>query len=767
MINRLQLFRNIGLFDSVDSGANISLARLTLIYAENGRGKTTLAAILRSLATGDPIPIVERRRLAAQHPPQVVLDCDGGPTAAVFQNNAWNRTVPNMAIFDDVFVDQNVYSGLTVEAEHRQNLHGLILGAQAVTLNQCLHEVVAQIEAHNGALRTKAEAIPAAERGTLSVDEFCALPARTDIDDAIQAAGRNLAAAREQEPIRSTAAFDGLALPGFDAAAIDRILQQDLPSLDAAAATRVQAHVSGLGPGGETWVADGMQRMPLAPPGRALATCPFCAQDLGGSPVINHYRAYFSAAYADLKQSVSDALIDVNRSHGRDVPAAFERAVRVTGERRQFWSRFCDIPDVALDTAAIARDWRAARDAVAAALSAKQAAPLERMTLSSEARDAVVAHETHRQTIATLSQQLQETNKAVAVVKEQAATGNPAALAADLVRLKAVKARHTPTIAALCDEYLSEKAAKARTEQLRDQAKAELDQHRRSIFPGYQTAINVYLQRFNAGFRLKSMSSVDTRGGPTCTYSVLIDNTPVPVAGGTPTPGEPSFRNTLSSGDRSTLALAFFFASLDQDSTLPNKVVVIDDPISSLDEHRALTTVQEIRRLTARAGQVVVLSHNKPFLCRIWEGADPPMRAAVQVARDGAGSTLRAWDVNQDCITEHDRRHAMLREYLVTSAPNNRDVARAIRPTLEAFLRVAYPEHFPPGTLLGPFRNLCDQRVGTPQQILHVSDTQELRDLLEYANRFHHDTNPAWETEAINDGELVGFVRRALTFAKR
>jgi hypothetical protein len=86
---------------------------------------------------------------------------------------------------------------------------------------------------------------------------------------------------------------------------------------------------------------------------------------------------------------------------------------------------------------------------------------------------------------------------------------------------------------------------------------------------------------------------------------------------------------------------------------------------------------------------------------------------------------------------------------------------------LEAFLRVACPEHFPAGTLLGSFRNLSTQRVGTPQQILDAGATQELRDLIEYSNRFHHDTNPAWETEAINDGELAGFVQRALEFAKR
>lgn len=189
-------------------------------------------------------------------------------------------------------------------------------------------------------------------------------------------------------------------------------------------------------------------------------------------------------------------------------------------------------------------------------------------------------------------------------------------------------------------------------------------------------------------------------------------------------------------------------------------------PISSLDDHRSLTTVQEIRRLVGRAGQVIVLSHNKPLLCRLWEGSDHTIRAALQVTRDGTGSSMISWKVDQDCITEHDRRHALLREYMSNSTPNNREVARAIRPLLEAFLRVACPEHFPPGALLGQFRNLCSQRIGTPQQILNAQTTQELSDLTEYANDFHHDTNTAWETEVINDGQLAGFVRRALVFVR-
>jgi hypothetical protein len=107
-----------------------------------------------------------------------------------------------------------------------------------------------------------------------------------------------------------------------------------------------------------------------------------------------------------------------------------------------------------------------------------------------------------------------------------------------------------------------------------------------------------------------------------------------------------------------------------------------------------------------------------------------------------------------------------LREFVDSGTGDPRETARAIRPHLEAFLRVACPEHFPPGTLLGPFLGLCRQRVGQPNEILDQAATQELGELTEYANRFHHDTNPAWETEVINDAELRSFVQRALALAR-
>ena len=762
MVEHFQLLRNVGQFDNVSAGAQLALARLALIYGENGRGKTTLATVLRSLGTGEAALIDERQRLGAAHKPHVIIAGNG--TSYLFQNSAWSATLPEITVFDDAFVAANVCSGIEIEASHRQNLHELILGAQGVSLNAALVGHVAKVEVHNKSLRAKGEAIPAAVRGSLSVDEFCALAPNPDIKTAIQEAERQLAAAKAASAVKEQPEFRPLSLPPFDAVAINAVLQRDLPGLQKEAAAHVQAHLARLGKDGATWAAEGMTKIESASESQPHEVCPFCAQDLSTSPLIGHYEAYFSQAYADLRKAITDEGKEVASTHGGDVPAAFERAVRVAVQTQEFWGRFITASPLELDTALIARAWKAAREAALQALRDKLAAPLDPIRLPEEAFNAIAQYEARRQEVAALSAQLQAHNEQIALVKEQAASADVAALTRDLTRLKAVNARHTEPTASLCQAYLNERAGKAATEGLRDQARVALDQYRQTIFPAYEASINNYLGKFNAGFRLASVAPSNTRAGSACEYTVLINNvavSPTAKAG-------PSFRNTLSAGDRNTLALAFFFASLDQDPTLAQKIVVIDDPMTSLDEHRSLTTVQEMRRLMQRVRQVIVFSHSKPFLCALWQGTDQTLRSSAMVARDGSGSTLAPWDVNRDCVTEHDRRHALVSAYLATgSAPEPRAVAVALRPMLEAFVRVAYPAAFPPGSLLGPFIGICNQRIGTAGEILSPADIVELRDILDYANKFHHDTNPAYETEAINNQELAHFCDRTLRFARR
>ncbi|MDA9399919.1 hypothetical protein ACM42_01730 [Bradyrhizobium sp. CCBAU 25338] len=78
VVERIRLLRNVGKVDSVNAGGQLPFSKITLVFAENGRGKTTLAAVLRSLGDGNPVYITERKRLTATHNPHIVVSIANG-----------------------------------------------------------------------------------------------------------------------------------------------------------------------------------------------------------------------------------------------------------------------------------------------------------------------------------------------------------------------------------------------------------------------------------------------------------------------------------------------------------------------------------------------------------------------------------------------------------------------------------------------------------------------------------------------------------------
>ena len=411
MIETIRLLRNLGQFDSVDSGQQLPLDKFALIYAENGRGKTTLAAVFRSMGNGDPAPILERHRLGAAHPPHVVFGVVN--EEAMFRDGAWQRRFADVLVFDDEFIADNVCAGTKVEINHRYNLHELILGEQGVRLNNKVQDQVKRIELHNRMRQQKSNAIPFTARYGLSVDGFCALQPRENVEEAITAAERELTAAREADAVQRHPDFASIRLPEFDLTNLESLLSIQLPDLETAAATRVQEHLARIGERGENWVGEGMGRIPGE-------DCPFCGQRLRGSSLITHYQAYFSAAYRGLRTAIDDAIRSLRTTHRGDVTAAFERSIARSSETQRYWSRFLEINEIVLDTADIGSKWRTAFEAVLEALLAKQSAPLENMALNREIYTAVERYGECRTAILKLDETLQAENKKIAVVKERA-----------------------------------------------------------------------------------------------------------------------------------------------------------------------------------------------------------------------------------------------------------------------------------------------------------------------------------------------------------
>jgi len=769
MISKFQLIRNIGVFESVEGSQETKLAKLTLIYAENARGKTTLSAVLRSLQSGETSPIFERVRLGAQNQPHVVVENTCSTKPAIFQNNSWSYNIPEIIIFDDHFIDQNVCSGLQIESGHRQNLHEVIVGAQGVVLDRKIDELVKKIDIHNTELRKKAETIPAEVRGRMGVDEFCELDEQPDIDKAIKEAEMRLNALKNEQEVRTKSFFSEISPPSLEIDNIKEILSQSLPDLDTQALKKIKDHFNKSGEGSEQWIEQGMHRIYKAEDQGEELLCPFCAQNLKNSYLTDLYRVYFSEAYSDLIRNIDKLRVKINRDFGGDAIAEFQEKAKQMENLHRFWTPMCEMPKLKIDSAEIVKTWQEARDILLEALTNKKSSPLEGFKLDTDGKEKVESFQKHTAFVEEKSRELVTMNMTIRQIKEQASSGSAYEVLNELERRKATKKRFSPEIAQLCKEYLVEKEAKKQKEEEKAEKRNALDEHRNTIFPKYQEAINKYLGNFNASFRVASVIPTNPRGRASCSYCLVINDVSVPLEVEDSSQVMPTFKNTLSSGDRSTLALAFFFASLDQDSDHSKRVVIIDDPVTSLDDYREISTTQEIQSLIGRTAQIIVLSHDRQFLCKIWENADEGNTATLEVKRAASGSTITKWDIRPDTIEDYDIRHEELRKYNEENIGVRAKIAQNIRFVLERYCRVGWPKYCPPWFKLGGFKNKIQQSLSSQTPILSSEDYEEFSRLIDYAHKFHHDTNtPAWEEEIrnINDGELLGFVRRTLEFTK-
>ena len=756
-IDGLDYIQNIGRFETVRGRTDMAFRPLSLIYSENGRGKTTLCAMLQSLTSGDPTPILERKRLSATTESKAVVSVAGSTVS--FDGSRWSAAGPPIAIFDDHFVDANVHSGLNVDAGHRKGFHELVVGEKGVHLLRQVEALTSEISLLQTELRTAERKVPAAALGSFSIEDFCALRPVENIEQEIEAAKRSLSVLRNGEAIRSAGEFRPFALPSFDEDALAGLLGGTLSDVESAALDAVTLHLSGLGASAENWISLGLDYLGNA------KECPFCGEWVSGSVLISHYRAYFSESYAAHKRRIQELRERLASELSGDCLAAVQRVLQEEHDKREFWARYFEPPAFDLDQDRLASAWSALRRDLLAALDRKTAAPLEPVSFDESARDAVARYRELADVVRKLSASLVEQNSSVLQAKEHATAGSAQTAQARLERLLTIQRRFQLEIDAACKNYLATKKKKNEAEQEKSRLRTALDKHRNSVFGTSETAINRFLDTFNADFTLDKLRPSDARGVPSSTYGVRLNNRSVALSPSS-TPG-PSFRTALSAGDRSTLALAFFFASLER-RDLRDTIIVIDDPISSLDEARAFATAQEIRNLEGKCRQLIVLSHSRPLLCQLWERADKDDTATLQIRDDGADcSTFAPWNIEAAAVTEFDRLHRLVRNHAESAQGDPQKVAPALRILLESFLRVAFVTHFEPGSQLRHFIERAKRALADGSPILPNAAIQELNNLREYANRFHHSTNQwSWD-EAIanvNTQELRGYARRVLRF---
>ncbi len=754
MLQKILQIENVGRFESYSAKGDLSMKRLALFFGENGRGKTTISAIARSLQRNEPALITERATLGSTGKPHVVIRMN--EQSITFKDSAWNTTAPALIeIFDSTFVDENIFSGESVDHEHKRNLYRFIIGEGDVRLAREIDELDTVIRQKGVEVTAKELAVQKMVQGNISVPEFVALGNIAGVDQLILVKETTLEAARKSSVIQQKVPLQKMTLPEFDSGKYIQLLSKTIADIAADAETVTRSQVlKSMDSHGEEWIERGLGYL-------KNDDCPFCGQQCADIDLVLAYKGYFNAEYARLK---SDIKLTLQELEARLSEQAFLHVHRtLTGNLNllEFWSLYTEpvtLPDIESD---VEDSWRRLRQQMSDHLLRKVAAPLEMIAIDTALTQAVQEYERITEKVKEYNKVVEQINSSIAQVKLSAGSANVAMLERDLARLLNSRRRHEVAVVQACGEYTNLLEEKRSFEKQKKEAKSRLESQVTTVFEKYQASINQYLAKFGAGFKIAQAKTSFAGGRPSSSYCIEINDTSVEL-GDTKTYGEPCFRNVLSQGDKNTLAFAFFMARLDQDKNISNKIVLFDDPISSLDNTRRHCTRQEIVRINGICKQVIIMSHDPIFLRALWDAGEPSARSAACVARtSGVGSEIQEWDIITFTRGEYFDDFANVVDFCQGGRANDlKAIARSLRPILETYLRTKFPREFLPEMWLGNFIDI----VSKDESLLDKQKVAELSELNNYSQRYHHKYNPSAGTEQVSDSELLAYSERTLKF---
>lgn len=758
MIKKFISIKNVGRFDNYAVRGNVELQAFTLFFAENGRGKTTVGDILRSVQSGDGSYILGRRRLGATGAPEVTILTATGQIA--FRGTAWTAALPDIAIFDSTFVHSNVFAGDYVDHDHRRNLYRVIVGEQGVTLSKAVDVLDAQSREAQKDLTSKKTALERHVPKGIAFDAFLALPGEADIEQKIQAKEESLAAAKattaKATEIKTKGTFKSVTMPTLPTDFIT-VLGSSFDNVSTEAEQQVRLHLNNrTNAASDAWISQGLGFI-------REDNCPFCGQNLAGTDIVTHFKSFFDAAYRNLKSKLETMERSLDADFGEAGLLPVTRSFGDNATLVEFWKQF-GVADIA--TPSIDTDIRPAlerlREEAIALLQAKMSKPFEPVHVTASFTEATTGYGAVVQTVTDYNARLTAANHSIAEQKAKAATADPTKIAAELQQLKLVQTRHSPAVAQSVVDYNQATQTKTALEKQKEAAKQQLDTYSDTILASYEDRINKLLGMFGAGFRIGNTKRSYVGGKTSSTYHLLINNTPVEL-GDNSTPREKaSFRNTLSAGDKSTLALVFFIAQIERDPNLSQKILVFDDPFTSQDRSRRVCTRQFICDLAKKSLQTLVLSHDPHFLRDLWGSAHGTIPKSLQLSRMGDGTNISEWDIENETRGDYEKTHRELWNFVHRGEGDPKSVARAIRPLFEKYLRLKLPNEFPDNEWLGELIKRIRNSAPTDAIAAAKVILDEVEAINDYSKRYHHNTNAQSESETVDSNELAAFVDRTL-----
>lgn len=752
---------NIGVIKSGVPKA-IDLAKVTLVYADNARGKSTLATLMRACSAGDASALVKCKTVGAKNDQKVNLrfKTPDGHFNAMFDGRNWSGGSPNLHVFNQDFIERNVYASTGVTPDQRASLLDLALGDAAVA-QQAEFNNQSEIQRARAGDVSAAEGALSGFRGILSLNKFIALSEIADVDNQIQAFDKQITDARGVAQTLAKPNFRKLVAPTFDLDDFKSLAASEFEQVQDGAEALVKKHFAEhLGAETERWVSDGAKHAPKS-------NCPFCGQETEGLELLTAYKAYFNQAYKDHLAKVQTIRSLVAQCVPLTALSDWEGVLAFNNGAVGSWIGDFDFLLPTIDITKHQSIILAAQNALLHLAEQKLASPLE--AIGPDAIDAVMAQlKAETDSVDIFNAKIDDFNSKIIEHKKTLAAADVNALTTNRTSLALHKVRHDAMVKPMIDAVIAARAGHKAAEAAKDTAKEQLEKLMSVLLTNFQAAINAWLVTFGTPFKLKELKHTYAGGGVRSQYVIEVRGTEVAV--GPAAPGELTFHSVLSEGDKRTLGFAFFLAKLFEDPSRAHATVVLDDVFTSLDHHRRHNTIDAAVRVASECAQVIALGHDAHFLRELRKRAEnKKVGSTIELflQRDAENYSLLAkFDLDEFCASDYYKRYVLVEQFIAGLVQQNQllDVAIALRPLVEGHLHKCFPKRFKEGQTVGQMLDVVKNAIGQSPLVALQSLLGGLTTFNDYAAAYHHDTSGVHPRVDTNDAELLYFATGAMRF---
>lgn len=683
------VIRNVGVLKAFDTPSAPELAQLSLFYGRNGRGKSTLTAVMRAARNGCSNTVLARTSLGnGGAAPEVTLVSDSGNVR--FKNAKWDRKNAPVEVFDSAFIADNIYAGELIELAHDRGLFSIIIGNKGVKLATHLDRFNVIARQTSADLKAAEVALSDDKPADMELDEFFALGPNPEYATRLDAAERALKAVQQADKIaalKSPEEITAPALPGNVAS----VLASTVADIDAGARSRLLEHFKRfeLDKKAEEWISYGLDHI-------HDDACAFCGREgVDAEGMATLYSQIFGEAYKGHLAIIKELASEIETALGEEARNTLAAKMKANAEAVGQWGEYVRLEQELPDMSGFAPLIIAAHKAAKALMDKKRAAPLDKIDAAADLVDIAKELTEAGELLESYDEAVAAINAATAKAASTAPTTIEAATAArDNVKKR--MARHDPGVGNRVKAYFRAKKRDERARRIRTAIQKSLKKANEDAAEHYHQRVNHYLGRFGASFTISKITNNMQGNAGQSDYGLIIKGETIARHRGRQADAVTSFRNTLSAGDKTTLALAFFLAKLDHDGKLCDKTLVVDDPLSSHDSHRRRETVNAIKELCGRCQQVIVLSHDEFLLREIERRCSGITTAAFQIDYDGDDEWSVAKAVNLDllCRAGHAKMVDEIAAYIDARKGQPDDVVLKIRQVLETHYRRSYSGWF-------------------------------------------------------------------------